>query len=191
MMKRDDLIREVRILARVAVYMGSRIKDPGRRLFTFAESCSGGLLASCVASVPGASESFPGSLVTYSNEAKIEKLSVRPSTLEKYGAVSGQCAVEMARGVLGSFAARLAVSVTGIAGPGGGSDEKPVGTVWFSLAREGGVVNVARGFFPGRPRRIVQLHAARSALRLLIRGLCEIQCGGVSIDGQKKGSGNY
>jgi nicotinamide-nucleotide amidase len=112
--------------------------------------------------------------VAYSNDVKIEKLSVSPRVIEKYGAVSGQCAAAMACGALAAFRVRLAVSVTGIAGPGGGSPEKPVGVVWFGLAREGSPVTVVKGFYPGRPRDIVRLCAARTALRLLLRGMCEI-----------------
>jgi PncC family amidohydrolase len=174
MMSTGELIREIGLLSSVAVYMGARIGHRDQRLFTFAESCTGGLVASSVASNRGASEPFPGSVVTYSNRAKVEKLSVNPRTLEKYGAVSGQCAAEMARGALTAFGTRLAVSVTGIAGPDGGSAEKPVGTVWFGLAFEDGRVRVVKGFYPGRPRKEVQLCAVRSALRLLIRGLCEV-----------------
>jgi PncC family amidohydrolase len=169
------LLRETEILSRVAVYMGRHIGPQDGRFFSFAESCTGGLVASLVASVPGASASFPGSVVTYSDRAKIEKLSVNPRIIAKHGAVSGPCAAGMARGALRAFNVRLAVSVTGIAGPDGGSPEKPVGTVWFGLAIEGGHVRVAKGFYPGRPRKIVQLCAARSALRLLVRGMCEIR----------------
>jgi PncC family amidohydrolase len=169
------LLREVDILSRVAVYMGSRMAPQDGRLFSFAESCTGGLVASSVVSVPGASASFPGGVVTYSNEAKTEKLSVSPRVIEKYGAVSGQCAAGMARGALAAFGVRIAVSVTGIAGPDGGSPEKPVGTVWFGLAREDGPVRVVKGFYPGRTRKVVRLCATRTALRLLVRGLCEIR----------------
>ncbi|MDR1514973.1 MAG: CinA family protein [Synergistaceae bacterium] len=175
------LLREVDVLSRVAVYLGSQAAlQDGRfgrlgRLFSFAESCTGGLVASSVASVPGASASFPGSAVTYSNRAKIEQLSVNPRIIEKYGAVSGQCAAEMARGAVSAFGVRLAVSVTGIAGPDGGSPQKPVGTVWFGLAFDDGSVRVTKGFYPGRSRKIVRLCAARTALRLLVRGMCEIR----------------
>lgn len=175
MTESEVLLREVDVLSRVAVYLGSRTESRNGRLFSLAESCTGGLVASSAASVPGASASFPGSLVTYSDRAKIEKLSVNPRIIEKYGAVSGQCAAEMARGAVFAFRVRLAVSVTGIAGPGGGSPEKPVGTVWFGLAFDDGPVRVMKGFYPGRSRKIVQLRAARAALRLLIRGMCEIR----------------
>jgi PncC family amidohydrolase len=172
-----DFIAEINILARSAVYMGAHM-DAGR-LFTFAESCTGGLLAAAVTSVPGVSASFPGSVVTYSNEDKVEKLSVRPETLARYGAVSGQCAAQMARGARALFGVRIAVSITGIAGPDGGSQLKPVGTVWFGLSVDG-ATTVLKGLYQGRPRRIVQLCATRAGLRLLIRGLCLVK--GVSSD---------
>ncbi|MDR1471795.1 MAG: nicotinamide-nucleotide amidohydrolase family protein [Synergistaceae bacterium] len=142
-------------------------------VFTFAESCTGGLISSWTTSVPGASAVFPGSVVVYSDRAKIERLSVSPETIERYGAVSAQCAVEMAWGALRLFGSLIAVSVTGIAGPGGGSDEKPVGTVWFALVRSGGGVKLKRGLYRRGSRRAVRLCAARSALDLLVRGLDE------------------
>ncbi|MDR1511057.1 MAG: nicotinamide-nucleotide amidohydrolase family protein [Synergistaceae bacterium] len=140
-------------------------------IFTFAESCTGGLLASSAASVSGVSGVFPGSVVTYSDKAKIELLSVVPETIERYGAVSAQCAAEMARGALDLFGAFVAVSVTGIAGPGGGSPEKPVGTVWFAVAHADGRIRLKRGYYPGRNRRAVRERAAFSALVMLIGGL--------------------
>ncbi|MDR3279375.1 MAG: CinA family protein [Synergistaceae bacterium] len=140
-------------------------------IFTFAESCTGGLLASAVTMIPGSSEVFPGSVVTYSNRAKIEMLSVTPETIEKYGAVSAQCAAEMALAALRLHAVTIAVSVTGIAGPGGGSDEKPVGTVWFAMAHSSGRMRLKRGYFPDRDRRGTQERAVIAALDLLIGGL--------------------
>ncbi|MDR1579930.1 MAG: CinA family protein [Synergistaceae bacterium] len=140
-------------------------------LFTFAESCTGGLLASFVTSVPGVSSVFPGSVVTYSNEAKNELLSVSGDTLERCGAVSAECAAEMARGALERFGTLAAVSVTGVAGPGGGSTEKPVGTVWFAAAHRDGAMRLRHGFYPGRKRRQTQERAVVSALDMLIAAL--------------------
>ena len=140
-------------------------------VFTFAESCTGGLLASSMTSLPGVSAVFPGSVVTYGNRAKIESLSVTPETIKRYGAVSGQCAAEMATGALGMFDAAIAVSVTGIAGPDGGSEEKPVGTVWFAIAHYDGRMRLKRGFYPGRGREGVQRMAVLTALGLLADGL--------------------
>jgi PncC family amidohydrolase len=140
-------------------------------LFTFAESCTGGLLASFVTSVPGVSSVFPGSLVTYSNEAKRVLLAVSGDTLERFGAVSAECAAEMALGALERFGTLVAVSVTGVAGPGGGSAEKPVGTVWFAAAHRDGTMRLRRGFYPGRGRRQTQERAVISALGMLIGAL--------------------
>lgn len=115
---------------------------------TAAESCTGGLFASKITAVPGSSSCFDGSFVTYSNEQKIRLLGVSPKTLEDFGAVSYQTALEMARGAKKSFEADIAVGITGIAGPGGGNDEKPVGTVYISVAFSGGEV-AAKCLFSG------------------------------------------
>ena len=103
-------------------------------LISFAESCTGGLIASAITDIAGASEIFLGSAVTYSNSAKENILGVRSETLKKYGAVSEECAKEMAAGSKKIYGSEIAMSVTGIAGPDGGSAEKPVGTVWFGFA---------------------------------------------------------
>lgn len=148
--------------------------EPSRRLFTFAESCTGGLVASALTGVPGVSAVFPGSFVTYDNLAKIELLNVTPETLERHGAVSGECAAEMAWGALRGFDAKVAVSVTGIAGPDGGSERKPVGTVWFAACHCDGRMRLKRGFYPNKTRRAVQLSAAHAALRMLLLALSEL-----------------
>ena len=127
--------------------VGERLKAAGEVLAT-AESCTGGWAAQVVTSVAGSSAWFDRGFVTYSNAAKQEMLGVRPETLGRHGAVSEQTAREMARGALERSAATLAVSVTGIAGPGGGSAEKPVGTVCFAWAAGGEVTSETRRF-PG------------------------------------------
>jgi len=110
----------------------------GRQL-ALAESCSSGLLAARITSQPGASKYFAGGVVAYSNEAKVDLLGVEPGAIEKHGAVSPEVAGQMARGALMRFGADVAVSITGIAGPGGGTEEKPVGFVCFEvLTAEGG-----------------------------------------------------
>ncbi|MGM0588640.1 MAG: competence/damage-inducible protein A [Bacteroidota bacterium] len=116
----------------LSVAVGKRLKDTGQSLAT-AESCTGGLLGSTITDVPGSSEYFLGGEITYSNEAKMRELQVEEEDLKKYGAVSGPVAGQMAKAVAQRNNASIGISTTGIAGPGGGSDEKPVGTVWFGF----------------------------------------------------------
>lgn len=105
-----------------------------------AESCTGGMLGKEITSVSGASEIYGYGFITYANEAKMNLLGVKKETLENYGAVSEQTATEMAIGARENAQSVIAVSTTGIAGPGGGTAEKPVGLVYISLAYEGGVL---------------------------------------------------
>jgi len=107
-----------------------------RQTLALAESCTGGLIAHRITRVAGSSAYFLGGVVAYSNQEKIRVLGVAQATLEKYGAVSRETALEMSRGIKESTGASVALSVTGIAGPSGGSPEKPVGTVWVSMARD-------------------------------------------------------
>lgn len=102
-----------------------------------AESCTGGLLSALITEVPGASDVFCESIITYSNEAKMRELGVHKDTLDKFGAVSYQTAKEMAEGICAHTGADLGVGITGIAGPGGGTDEKPVGTVYAGICISG------------------------------------------------------
>ena len=119
-----------------------------------AESCTGGLFAGAITSVPGSSLVFDRSFVTYSNEAKIEMLNVSRKTLNECGAVSEACALEMAKGALENSDADIAVAVTGIAGPGGATEEKPVGTVCFALAAKSGETITLGKQFRDRGRRV-------------------------------------
>jgi nicotinamide-nucleotide amidase len=111
-----------------------------------AESCTGGLIAATLTAVPGSSAWFDRAFVTYSNAAKVELIGVSPSTLEAFGAVSEETAREMALGALRHSGANLAFAVTGIAGPTGGTPEKPVGLVCFGFAAAGGVQSLTRRF---------------------------------------------
>ncbi|MBQ3586170.1 MAG: CinA family protein [Synergistaceae bacterium] len=136
-----------------------------------AESCTGGLVGGALTEIAGSSDVFNGSAVTYSNDAKREILGVRAETLSDFGAVSSECAREMAEGARRIYGADFAVSVTGIAGPDGGSESKPVGTVWFGVAGNEGVRSVMR-HLPGK-REEVRTRAVRFALSELwkeIRG---------------------
>lgn len=109
-----------------------------------AESCTGGLIAHRLTNISGSSAWVLGGVVSYANSAKEDLVGVKHETLVAYGAVSEQTAREMAEGVLAKFGADLAVSVTGIAGPGGGSADKPVGLTYIGLARKGGATEVKR-----------------------------------------------
>lgn len=157
--------RELRALAGE---FGSALRVAGWMCAT-AESCTGGLLAGAITSCPGSSQWFERGFVTYSNAAKIAHLHVSADTLERYGAVSEETAMEMSAGVLGAVPlAKLALSTTGIAGPGGATPGKPVGMVCFGVARRAGSGIVTRAItqvFEG-DREAVRLAAVHHALRL-------------------------
>lgn len=130
-----------------------------------AESCTGGMVSVALTAIPGSSDVLKGAVVSYSNEVKVNELGVSPGTLERYGAVSEQTAREMARGVQRSLDVDIAVSTTGIAGPGGGTPEKPLGTVWIAVLE--GEHEEARCFhFPG-DREAVRIQATIEALKMV------------------------
>jgi nicotinamide-nucleotide amidase len=133
-----------------------------------AESCTGGLLAALITAIPGSSDVFERGFVTYSNAAKIESLGVTPQILERYGAVSAEAARAMAAGALTHSLASMALSITGIAGPGGGSSEKPVGLVYFGLARRGGAIITVEKRFGELGRDEVRSAAIATAIDLLL-----------------------
>ncbi len=118
-----------------------------------AESCTGGLLGNTITDVPGASKYYLGGIIAYSNEIKIKLLKVKKGTIERYGAVSEQCAREMVLGVAKLFNAHMAISTTGIAGPGGGTADKPVGTVFIGIYSQG-TTKIYKHKFSGTRREI-------------------------------------
>ena len=130
------------------------------------ESCTGGMVAGMLTAIPGASAVFERGWVTYSNAAKHQELGVSWADLDTFGAVSEQVAIAMAEGALAHSPADLAVSVTGIAGPDGGSAEKPVGLVYFACARRGHLTVHRRHIFSGN-RDSIRAQAAETALDLL------------------------
>lgn len=132
----------------LAQRVGARLKEQGLRLAT-AESCTGGWVAQVVTSVSGSSEWFDRGFVTYSNDAKREMIGVRVETLDRYGAVSEETAREMAAGALAASRAQIAVAITGVAGPTGGTPQKPVGMVCFAWAVRGGAVDSTTQRFAG------------------------------------------
>jgi nicotinamide-nucleotide amidase len=136
-----------------------------------AESCTGGLVAAALTAISGSSDVVDRGFVTYSNEAKRQMLGVPEATLAAHGAVSAATAIAMADGALAASRAGVAVSITGIAGPGGGSADKPVGLVWFGLARAGRDTAAFRQEFPQAAGRDgIRRLAVHEALRLLSGG---------------------
>ena len=149
-------------LSRLAAKVGSLLRATHHRLVT-AESCTGGWIAKAVTDVAGSSAWFDCGMAAYSYEAKQALLGVRPQTLETHGAVSRETVVEMVSGALVHSGATLAVAVTGIAGPGGGSEDKPVGTVWIAWKRRGGYAKAEVFHFDG-DRDAVRRQTVASAL---------------------------
>ena len=136
---------ELSALAREVAEKAQRL----RLMLVTAESCSGGWIAKTLTDLPGSSAWFDAGVVTYSYEAKEALLGVNPRTLERTGAVSEETVLEMVSGALARFGAGIAVAVTGIAGPGGGTPDKPVGTVWIGWKRRGGYAHARLFHFPG------------------------------------------
>ncbi|MBI5710552.1 MAG: competence/damage-inducible protein A [Candidatus Eisenbacteria bacterium] len=151
--------------------VGEALLAKGWRLAT-AESCTGGLLAKRITDVPGASRWFERGFVTYSNAAKVELLGVEPAALAADGAVSAAVAEQMARGARERAQVEVAVAVTGIAGPGGGSDEKPVGTVFIAVASPGGAA--ARRYAFAGTRHVVRERSVQTALDLVRRRVLDL-----------------
>jgi nicotinamide-nucleotide amidase len=144
----------------------------GRRV-AVAESCTGGLVSAALTAVPGSSDTFEVGFITYSNEAKIRTLKVAPNIIETFGAVSVATAWAMAQGALDQSSADVAVSITGIAGPDGGSEKKPVGTVVFARARreaDPDDVIADTKCFENSGRGNIRVQAALVALELLLPG---------------------
>ncbi|GHU37719.1 putative competence-damage inducible protein [Clostridia bacterium] len=137
-----------------------------------AESCTGGTVGKRITEIAGSSEVYLGGAVTYANEAKIKLIGVNPATIERYGAVSAECAAEMARGVAVTLGADIGVSTTGIAGPGGGTNDKPVGLVYVGIYYKGETrtvkLNLARNMYRDE-REMIRYIAASHALREVLR----------------------
>ncbi len=150
----------------LAAELQNVLKEKGEILAT-AESCTGGWIAKLMTDLAGSSVSFDRGFVTYSNAAKQEMLGVSTATLEKFGAVSEQTVIEMAEGALENSLATVSISVSGIAGPTGGTKEKPVGTVWLGWAMSGSATETLRIVFTG-DRNAVRQQAVATSLQKLI-----------------------
>jgi nicotinamide-nucleotide amidase len=159
-------------MEKVAEEIGQLLMQRGLMLTT-AESCTGGGLSYVITEVPGSSDWFERGFVTYSNAAKIDMLGVKQATLETFGAVSEQTAREMAEGALSHSQATISIAVTGIAGPTGGSVEKPVGTVWIAWATPSHPTQTVHCLFTGDRRtiRTRTIERALTGLVVLIKSL--------------------
>ncbi|HLO91058.1 MAG: competence/damage-inducible protein A [Chloroflexota bacterium] len=149
--------------------IGKLLKDYNLKLAT-AESCTGGYIAHLITSVPGSSAYFEGSIISYSNEVKINSLGVKQETLDEYGAVSKETVIEMAEGVMKRLNANCAIAVSGIAGPDGGTNDKPVGTVWIAVTTPY-TGTVTKKFLFGEHRERNIRRSALAALDLLRKQL--------------------
>ena len=157
-------------LYELAARVGQRLRAAQRRIVT-AESCTAGWIAKALTDIPGSSQWFECGYVTYSDTAKIRDLGVRAGTLAQFGAVSEETVREMAAGALRVAAVDVAIAVTGIAGPDGGTKAKPVGTVWFcaTTIAEGATQTIAELKFFGGDRNSVRSRSVQHALALILR----------------------
>ena len=135
---------------------------------SFAESCTGGLLASSITSISGASKIFNLGLITYSNQAKIKFLKVNKNIIKKYGAVSHECCLAMVKNLSKISKANINVSITGIAGPKGGTKQKPVGLVYIGI-KKGNKTQINKCFFKTNKRSSIQKASVKKALNLVLR----------------------
>jgi nicotinamide-nucleotide amidase len=153
-------------LRALSVKAGALLLAAGQRVAT-AESCTGGWVAKCLTDVAGSSQWFERGYVTYSNEAKAQSLGVADSVIATFGAVSRPTVEQMAAGALHASGADMAVAITGIAGPDGGSTDKPVGLVWFALAQRAAAPVAIEQKFAG-DREAIRRAAVATALRMVI-----------------------
>ena len=135
---------------------------------SFAESCTGGLLASSITSISGSSKIFNLGLITYSNQAKIKFLNVNKNIIKKYGAVSHECCLSMVNNLSKISKANINVSITGIAGPNGGTKQKPVGLVYIGV-KKGNKTQINKYFFKNKKRSFIQKATVKKALNLILR----------------------
>ncbi|HEX2897085.1 MAG TPA: nicotinamide-nucleotide amidohydrolase family protein, partial [candidate division Zixibacteria bacterium] len=172
------------IESRIADYIYGRDQDTlpsvigtllkkSKKTITTAESCTGGELGELITTVPGSSDYYLGGIVAYANDVKVKKLNVSQETLDRHGAVSEECALEMAAGCRREFQSDYALSITGIAGPDGGTVEKPVGTTFIGYSSD--QKSFARHFNFGIDREMVRARACFAALEILRRELLNIK----------------
>ena len=148
--------------------MNSLVKQLNKKnlKISFAESCTGGMLASKITSISGASKVFGLSLVTYSNQAKISVLKVNKSIIQKYGAVSSQCCKSMVKNLAKISKAQINVSITGIAGPNGGTKTKPIGLVYIGVKNKNKIL-ITKNIFRQKSRKAIQNATVKRALEII------------------------
>ena len=145
-----------------------RILTKKKLKISFAESCTGGLLASSITSISGASKVFNLGFITYSNQAKIKVLKINNSIIRKYGAVSHECCYAMVKNLSRISRAKINVSITGIAGPKGGTKQKPVGLVYIGV-KKGNKIQINKFLFKSKKRSSIQKATVKKALDLILR----------------------
>jgi len=150
----------------LAIKLSQRLQQ-NHQFLTTAESCTGGGLGYFLTAIPGSSNWYERGFITYSNEAKIDMLKVNPETLQQYGAVSAQTAREMAEGALKHSKANISIAITGIAGPDGGTPDKPVGTVWLAYAGTNINTQAFVDIYPGE-RTAIRLAVIQRAMEQLL-----------------------
>lgn len=155
------------IIKQNSILLADQLK-PQKIMLVTAESCTGGWVSEAITAIPGSSAWFDRGFVTYSNAAKNEMLGVKLSTLDQFGAVSEETAREMAAGALNNSHAHLSVAITGIAGPDGGTNDKPVGTVWFAWADQNSIVATQHIFAGDRTK------VREQAVVIALEGLLEL-----------------
>lgn len=167
----DDVIMEAMLkdFTKLASDVGQRLIGKSLHIVT-AESCTGGWLAQTLTSIEGASAFFDRGFITYSNESKVELLGVADETLTKFGAVSEQTVKEMAQGALKYSRAQISLAITGLAGPGGGGEAKPIGMIWFGLVGTTLPLQAHCQRFVG-DREQVRSQAVEFALKMLFNGV--------------------
>ncbi|TPK60588.1 CinA family protein [Mesorhizobium sp. B2-4-19] len=156
--------------AELAIALFETCRERGIMVAT-AESCTGGMIIAALTDIAGSSAVVDRGFITYSNDAKMDMLGVSAATLDAHGAVSRETAIEMAAGALARSRAGLTLAVTGIAGPGGGSAQKPVGSVWFGVGLEGQTVTAEHRQFADKGRDFIRRETVGHALELGLRAL--------------------
>ncbi len=157
-------------ISELVTQLSKLLREQSRTLATV-ESCTGGMVGAAIVEPDGASDVYLGGLVTYSNMAKQMTAGVQASTLDEYGAVSGQVAIEMAKGGCAKLLVTNSIAITGVAGSGGGSIIKPIGTVWICTATSTGSYDCRRFLFPNDGRSAIRQYALGASLMMCIQML--------------------